>query len=205
LAKALSSGDASAKQSAATQLGLCGLDAALALPELKTALVDTNDEVRYLAACALANLGTNAQPAIPALMHATNDANLMVRRASARALQNMNPKLGDDSSVSSGPPTSDIQREIAMLRIFMAAKEQALEDIRSFPRATNQPARKIQTPNTGPERSNEMSRSFSRNTAEERDDLKARLRSIDEEIERCVNRLSADSFPKRSGPETTKP
>src|SRR5258706_16355576 len=31
--------------------------------------------------------------------------------------------------------TSDIQREIAMLRIFIAAKQQALEDIRSFPRA----------------------------------------------------------------------
>ena len=77
------------KEMAADALARIGADA---VPELVSALNDSNPQVRLQAARALARIGPDAAPAVQALTEHLTDVNPLVRQNAARALGQIGPR-----------------------------------------------------------------------------------------------------------------
>ncbi len=86
LMKRLASSDADVRAEAARMLALMGPNAAVAVPQLISALKDGSGKVRMMAAMALGEIGHPAKEAVPALLEAANDKSDFVRALAAGAL-----------------------------------------------------------------------------------------------------------------------
>jgi HEAT repeat protein len=120
LAERLQTGDAAAKQAAATALWGMGSKGRGAVPALAAALADPEREVRLAAVMALGNMGADAAPAVPALVEALTDDEGEVRQWAIKALGAIGPAASDALPALQRATKSDPQRqsaEEAMMRI----------------------------------------------------------------------------------------
>jgi SAM-dependent methyltransferase len=90
-AKALTEGDAAARQNAAGALEELGAEAKAAVPALIRALQDPDPKVRSGAASALWAIGCDARESVPALIAALRDPEASVRLCAAGALGGIGP------------------------------------------------------------------------------------------------------------------
>ncbi|PSB22113.1 PBS lyase [Phormidesmis priestleyi ULC007] len=81
---------------AISAIGEMGTDAKAAVPDLRNALKDSDEQVRQAAAKALGSIGVNAKAAVPDLINALNDPSKLVRVQTINAL----PNLGSDAKTA---------------------------------------------------------------------------------------------------------
>ncbi len=81
---------------AISAIGGMGTDAKAAVPDLRNALKDSDEQVRQAAAKALGSIGVNAKAAVPDLINALNDPSELVRVQTINAL----PNLGSDAKTA---------------------------------------------------------------------------------------------------------
>jgi HEAT repeat protein len=120
LGERLQSGDAAAKQAAATTLWGMGAKGRAAVPALAGALADPERDVRLAAAMALGNMGEAAAAAVPALVRALEDPEGEVRQWAIKALGAIGPAASDALPALQRATRSDPHRQSAqeaMMRI----------------------------------------------------------------------------------------
>jgi HEAT repeat protein len=120
LGERLQTGDAAAKQAAATTLWGMGAKGQAAVPALAGALSDAEREVRLAAAMALGNMGEAAAAAVPALVGALEDPEGEVRQWAIKALGAIGPAASDALPALQRATRSDPHRQSAqeaMMRI----------------------------------------------------------------------------------------
>jgi HEAT repeat protein len=120
LAERLQSGDAAAKQAAATTLWGMGSKGRAAVPALADTLADPDPQIRLAVAMALGNMGADAAGAVPALVKALGDQEGAVRQWAIKALGSIGPAASEALPALQRATRSDPQRqsaEDAMMRI----------------------------------------------------------------------------------------